>query len=182
MPVRTGVVGVGVHGTHHVRLLSAIEDVELSGIVDINRNVADSVSSEFKVRAFPSIEKLLEHVDCVSVAVPTSAHFEVVQECLLKGKSVLVEKPIAASVSEAEFMIDEAEKRGLVLSVGHIERFNSAYRSIMEHNIRPVFIESHRLSVFNPRGVDVVLERDRGDNHHDGDHRSSNGITKAGGI
>jgi len=160
MPVRTGVVGVGVHGTHHVRLLSAIEDVELSGIVDIDSDVADRVSSEFKVRAFPSIEMLLEHVDCVSVAVPTSAHFEIVKKCLLRGKSVLVEKPIAASVSEAEVMIDEAEKRGLILSVGHIERFNSAYRSIMEYNIHPLFIESHRLSVFNPRGIDVAVVHD----------------------
>ncbi len=160
MAIYAGVIGVGVHGCHHVRLLSSLKNVELSGIYDINRIDADRVASEYGTTAFNTLEELLGNVDCVSVAVPTSVHKEVVEECFSKNKSVLVEKPIAATVSEADEMIAEAEKRGLVLSVGHVERFNSAYRSVMKFNTQPLFIESHRLAVFNPRGTDVAVVLD----------------------
>ncbi|HUT62524.1 MAG TPA: Gfo/Idh/MocA family oxidoreductase [Anaerolineae bacterium] len=160
MPVRAGVIGIGVHGLHHVRVLSEMEDVELSGIYDINQTVSKRVASQFGTIGYDTLEKLLNNVDCVTVAVPTLYHCDVVIECLSKGKSVLVEKPIASHVAEADRMITEAEKRRLVLSVGHIERFNSAYRTIPSNNVSPVFIESHRLSEFNPRGTDVAVVLD----------------------
>ena len=160
MSVRIGVIGIGVHGIHHVKLLSSMEDVDFSGIYDVNKNVGEKVASEFGIKSFDSLEHLLENVDCVSVAVPTSVHHEVVMKCLSRDKSVLVEKPIASNIEESSNMIAEAEKRRLVFSVGHIERFNSAYRSVMSSEMSPVFIESHRLAVFSPRGTDVAVVLD----------------------
>ena len=160
MSVRIGVIGIGVHGIHHVKLLSSMEDVDFSGIYDVNKNVGEKVAAEFGIKSFDSLEHLLENVDCVSVAVPTSVHHEVVMKCLSRDKSVLVEKPIASNIEESSNMIAEAEKRRLVFSVGHIERFNSAYRSVMSSEMSPVFIESHRLAVFSPRGTDVAVVLD----------------------
>ncbi|MFC1489913.1 Gfo/Idh/MocA family protein [Candidatus Latescibacterota bacterium] len=160
MSIRIGVIGCGVHGMHHVRLLSSMKNVEFPGIYDSDEEVRKKVAAEFSVKAFDSIDELLENVDCVSIVVPTSKHYEVVMKCLTKDKSVLVEKPISSTVEEAETMIAEAKKRGIVFGVGHIERFNPAYRSVMESDLSPVFIESHRLAVFNPRGTDVAVVLD----------------------
>lgn len=160
MAVCVGVIGVGVHGLQHVRLLSGLKDVELSGIYDTNQAETNRIASEFGTSAYAGLDELLSRVDCVIVAVPTSAHCEIVIECLSRGIPVLVEKPIAASVSEADEMIALAEKLGLPLAVGHIERFNSAYRSVMNTAAHPVFIESDRLAVFNPRGTDVAVVLD----------------------
>ncbi len=176
MPVRIGVIGIGVHGLHHVRLLSQMEEAELTGIYDIDAGESKKAAQEFGTVAFGTLDDLLDRVDCVTVAVPTTSHYEVVSSCFKHGKHVLVEKPIAMSVSEAEAMTAEAAKHGRVLSIGHIERFNSAYRNVTKniqednsqstiHNsqfnkVSPVFIESHRLAVFNPRGTDVAVVLD----------------------
>jgi predicted dehydrogenase len=160
MSVRIGVIGCGVHGMHHVRLLSKMENIEFAGIYDCDEEVRNKVAGEFSLNAFNSIDALLEKVDCVSIVVPTSNHHEVVMKCLANHKSVLVEKPISSTVAEAEEMIAEAEKRDVVFGVGHIERFNPAYRSVMSADLSPVFIESHRLAVFNPRGTDVAVVLD----------------------
>ena len=158
--IRAGVIGVGVHGMHHVRLLSAMTDTELVGIYDADQAHAAEVADQFGVTAFDSIPALLSEVDAVSVVAPTSRHYDVVMQCFAGGRHVLVEKPIAATVAQADEMIAEASTRGLVLAVGHIERFNPAYRAIAGHDVHPLFIESHRLSVFNPRGTDVAVVLD----------------------
>ena len=160
MPLHAGVIGVGVHGLHHVRLLSSMGNVDFSGIYDKDKDVCARVASEYDTTGFDTLEHLLEHVDCVFVAVPTSSHHDVVMKCFAMGKPVLVEKPIALTVDEADSMIAEAVKRKLVFAVGHIERFNSAYRSVMSSESTPVFIESHRLAVYNPRGTDVAVVLD----------------------
>ncbi|MDP2984273.1 MAG: Gfo/Idh/MocA family oxidoreductase [Candidatus Latescibacter sp.] len=160
MAIRVGVVGVGVHGLHHVRILSTLPEIELAGIFDIRPAVCETAAAQFRIRPFSSLTQLLDSVDCVTVAVPTSAHHEVVLECLGHDRSVLVEKPIAVSTSEADDMIREADKRRLTLAVGHLERFNAAYRSIQNELVKPAFVESHRLSVFNPRGTDVAVVLD----------------------
>ncbi len=161
MPIRIGVVGVGVHGLHHVRLLSSMQDIVFAGVYDIDPEVRSKVAGDLETIPHDTLDSLLATTDCVTVAVPTTAHRDIALECLKKGNSVLVEKPVATTVSEAEEMIDEADKHGLVLSVGHIERFNSAYRSVTEEStLNPGFIESHRLSVFNPRGTDVAVVLD----------------------
>lgn len=158
MAIRVGVVGVGVHGLHHVKILSALPEIEFKGIYDIRPAIYEA--EQFHCTQFSSLKKLLDAVDCVTVAVPTSEHHKTVLECLGRDKSVLVEKPVAASTAEADDMIREADKRGLILAVGHLERFNSAYRSIQNALVKPAFIESHRLSVLNPRGTDVAVVLD----------------------
>jgi len=160
MAIKIGVVGVGVHGTHHLRLLSSMKGAELVGIFDTAAAEAKEKAAEFSTRAFPSLESLLDEVDCVSVAVPTTAHFDVVNACFDHGRPVLVEKPIAVTVDEAERLVAHAKEKSLPFGVGHIERFNSAYRSIAGSGVLPVFIESHRLAIFNPRGTDVAVVLD----------------------
>jgi predicted dehydrogenase len=145
---------------HHVRLLSSMNDVEFPGIYDCNEDVRKRVAGDFSVNAYESVDALCENVDCVSVVVPTSNHHETVMRCLDAGKSVLVEKPISSTVTEADEMIAKAENSGLVFGVGHIERFNSTYRSVASDDLSPKFIESHRLAVFNPRGTDVAVVLD----------------------
>jgi predicted dehydrogenase len=158
--LRVGVIGVGHLGQHHARLYAALPDAVLSGVADINTDRARMVSERHRVPAYTDRAELLGRVDAVSVAVPTSAHHEVVRACLEAGVHVLVEKPIAVTPAEARELVDLARKRRLALQVGHIERFNPVMQAMRPHIRRPGFIECHRLSPFGERGtdVDVVLD------------------------
>jgi predicted dehydrogenase len=158
--VRVGVVGVGHVGRHHARLYRTIAGVTLVGIRDIDRPKAAQIASELGVRDFDSLPALLEEVDAVSVAVPTISHAEVTLACVRAGVHVLVEKPIAATVPQADAMIRAARAAKVVLMVGHVERFNPAIVAVRQHLEMPLFIEAHRLAQFVPRctDVDVVLD------------------------
>ena len=160
MSIRIGVVGCGVHGLHHVRLLTAREDAVLAGIYDTDPATAERVSAEYGMSAYGSLAELLKNVDAVSVVSSTTTHYDTVMTALDAGCHVLVEKPVAVTVPEADAMIAEAKRLGLVLEVGHIERFNAAYRSVSALGMHPLFIESHRLAAFNPRGTDVAVVLD----------------------
>jgi predicted dehydrogenase len=160
MSLRIGVVGCGVHGMHHVRLLTAREDAVLAGVYDSDPKTAEQVSADHGVTAYGTLAELLKNVDAVSVVSPTTTHHDIVMTALGAGCHVLVEKPIAATVSEADEMVAEAKRLGLVLAVGHIERFNAAFRSVSALGMHPLFIESHRLAAFNPRGTDVAVVLD----------------------
>ncbi len=159
-PVKVGVIGVGHLGQHHARLFASLPGASLVGVVDLNADRAGQVASRHQVTVFRDAPTLLKEVDAVSVAVPTSAHHEVAKMCLDAGVHVLVEKPITVRVEEARELVEGANKRGLVLQVGHIERFNPAIMALRPHIHRPGFIECHRLSPFGERGtdVDVVLD------------------------
>ncbi len=155
-----GVVGVGHLGRHHARLYQAIPSVILAGISDIDSVRGQQIGEEFEVPYFPELSALLELVDAVSVAVPTSAHHEIVMASLNAGCHVLVEKPITSQVWEGEELVRLAEVKGKILQVGHIERFNpivELMRPLVQH---PGFIECHRLSPFQTRGTDVDVVRD----------------------
>lgn len=158
--IRVGVIGVGHLGQHHARLYANLPQAALVGVVDLNPERAGTVASRHQVSVFPDLCALLKEVDAVSVAVPTSAHHGVVKACLETGVHVLVEKPITARVEEARELVELGKKRGLVLQVGHIERFNPVLTALRPHIHRPGFIECHRLSPFGERGtdVDVVLD------------------------
>ncbi len=160
MATRIGVIGVGVHGMHHVRLLSSMGEAVFAGVYDADPMAADRVGKEFGVHICRTPQELFDIVDCVSVVSPTITHHEIVMAALDAGRHVLVEKPIAATVAEADELVAESARRGLVMAVGHIERFNPAYRSVAPLGFAPLFIESHRLSVFNPRGTDVAVVLD----------------------
>jgi predicted dehydrogenase len=158
--LKTGVVGVGHLGYHHARNLASLPEAELVGIADTNQQRAREVAAELGIRAFSDYRELVPLVDAVSIAVPTSKHFEVTEYFLARKKHVLLEKPIATTMEEAEELIRLGEENGVTLQVGHLERFNAAVQTMRERISKPMFIESHRLAQFTPRGcdVDVVLD------------------------
>ncbi|HEY6084729.1 MAG TPA: Gfo/Idh/MocA family oxidoreductase, partial [Nitrospira sp.] len=146
-------------GQHHARLYASLPGVELIGVTDQSAERAKAIGDKYGVRTFP-LNDLLSHVDVVSVAVPTSAHYQVAKACLQAGKHVLIEKPITVTSAEAHELIHLARIHSLCLQVGHSERFNPVMQVVRPHIGRPVFIECHRLSSFSERGtdVDVVLD------------------------
>ncbi len=158
--IRVGVIGVGHLGRHHVRWYRSLPGVTVVGVMDIDQDKATTIAAEHGTRAFLSAESLIDAVDAVSIAVPTIAHAAVAIPALQASRHVLVEKPIASTVSDAEAMTRTARARGVVLHVGHVERFNPAFRAVRAHLDAPLFIEAHRLARFAPRAtdVDVVLD------------------------
>jgi predicted dehydrogenase len=158
--VPVGVVGVGALGRHHARHFAAQHGAELVGVFDASRERADEVATQVGTRAFDTLEELLGAVQAVSIAVPTTYHRDVGLECLGRGVSVLMEKPLAQSLAEADELLDEAARHDLVFAVGHIERFNGAVRAAVEYLDQPLFLEGIRLSPFQPRGTDVAVVLD----------------------
>ena len=158
--LRVGVVGVGHLGYHHARNFALLPEVELVGVADTNDQRASEVAEEFHTKPFRSYEELARLVDAVSIAVPTSRHFEVAGHFLGRAKHVLLEKPIAATLEQADELIRLSEEHNATLQIGHLERFNAAVQILRERIRNPMFIESHRLAPFTPRGcdVDVVLD------------------------
>lgn len=155
MSLRIAVVGVGHLGRHHARILSSLTGAELVGIVDKNHARADEVASATGTRAFVDYREVLGLVDAVVLAVPTEIHAEIAVACLEAGAAVLVEKPMARSVHEADAMIDEASRAGVVLAVGQTERFNPAVAAAQPFVTDPRFIEVHRLGTFPERSLDI---------------------------
>jgi predicted dehydrogenase len=160
LTLRVGVVGVGALGQHHARVYAQLPDVRLVGVHDTSPERAAEVAGRHGTRVFAEVEALLDEVDAVSVAVPTVDHHRTALAALQAGKDVLVEKPMAATLAEADDLIRVAAERGVLLQVGHIERFNPVVDVLGEHAGRPRFIEVHRLASFSPRSldIDVVLD------------------------
>jgi len=159
-PVRVGVVGVGALGRHHARVWAALEGAELVGVHDIDTARAEAVASEFGCPVCPDLESLLAAAQAVSVAVPTVDHHVVARQALETGRDVLLEKPMTATLAQADDLVDLAQQTGARLQVGHIERFNPATEVLLGAVKAPRFIEVHRLGSFSPRSldVDVVLD------------------------
>jgi len=159
-PLPIGVIGVGALGRHHARHLATFHGVDLVGVFDADPERSRAVADEVGTRAYPDVEGLLRDVRAVTVAVPTGAHGSVGLQALEAGVAVLMEKPLAASLEEADRLVAAADRRGVQLQVGHIERFNQAVRAAQEH-IRDVrYVESTRLAPFQPRGTDVPVVLD----------------------
>jgi predicted dehydrogenase len=160
-PIRVAVVGVGEFGRNHVRVWREIEGAELAGVVDLDADRARKVAAEFGTRAIPSLDALAgERVEAVSLAVPTREHAPVGCRLLDAGLDVLVEKPMAASLEEADRLIASAKRSGRVLQVGHVERFNPAVVAAQRIVSRPLFFEVHRLGIFTPRSLDIDVVYD----------------------
>ena len=158
--MKAGVLGVGSLGFHHARILRELSGAEMAGVYDDDPARLKKVSAELGVRAFRSRDELLETVDAAVIAVPTTAHAEVALAAIDAGVHLLIEKPIAHTLAEAEAIVDAANARGLVVATGHVERFNGALRACEPYLDDPRFIESHRLAPFNPRGTDVAVVLD----------------------
>jgi len=159
-PLRIGVVGTGSLGYHHARILREIPTVAFRGFYEANAERAGTVQRELGVRAYPTLDALLDDVDAVSIVVPTPRHHEVAMAALAKGKHLLIEKPITVTLGEADELLALAERQGVIVQIGHIERFNRAIRAAMPYIDRPLFIDSDRLAPFNPRGSDVAVVLD----------------------
>jgi len=158
--LRAGVIGVGALGRHHARVWSQVPGATLAGVHDEDAARAAEVAAQHGCRAYPDLASLLAQTDAVSVAVPTSLHHAVAKQALEAGRDVLVEKPITATLAEADDLVACAKSRGRVLQVGHIERFNPATAALLQAGRGARFVEVHRLGSFSPRSldVDVVLD------------------------
>jgi predicted dehydrogenase len=159
-PLRIGVIGAGHLGSLHAKMLSDMPGVSLSGVYDIDTERAKSVAGQYGTAAAGTLDALLDLVDGVTIATSTNAHCAVALKALERGKHVFLEKPITETVQEAETLCSAASGRGLLIQVGHIERFNPAILALEKYRIAPMFVESHRLSQFNPRGTDVGVVLD----------------------
>ena len=161
-PIRIGVIGVGNMGQHHTRVLSMLKDVELVGVSDTNVERGLDTASKYRVRFFEDYRELLPHVDAVCVAVPTRFHHAVGMTCLQEGIHVLIEKPIAASISEAESLVNAAAQFQCILQVGHIERFNPAFQELSKvlKTEELLALEAHRMSPYSDRANDVSVVLD----------------------
>ncbi len=159
-PIRVAVVGVGDFGRNHARVWRALDGATLVGVVDTNPDRARKVAAEFACEAIADISTLKGRVDAVSLAVPTVEHSRIGCQLLEQGIDVLVEKPIAASLEEADALIAAARRGNRILQAGHLERFNPAVVAAEKIVTRPLFFEVHRLGVFSPRSLDVDVVYD----------------------
>jgi predicted dehydrogenase len=158
--VRVGVIGVGYLGKFHAEKYSRMDNVQLMGVVDVNRSLAEEVAARFDTRAFADLQDLIGHVDAVSIVVPTEDHFAVAAKCLNHDLDVMIEKPMTATLEQADELIKIAESRGRIMQIGHLERFNPAVIALKDIVHNPMFIEAHRLSIFKDRSTDVSVVLD----------------------
>jgi predicted dehydrogenase len=158
--IKIGVIGTGSLGQHHARVCTELANAELTGVCDSSPERAREIAARHKVPFYQDHHELLEKVDAVSIVVPTILHHQVARDALSAGKHVLVEKPITATVAQAEELVALAEARKLKLQVGHIERFNPALRAAAGHIHDPKFIECVRISPFGGRNTDVPVALD----------------------
>ena len=159
-PLRIGVAGVGHLGKLHVKMLADMPGVQLAGVFDTDETKAKSVAAEYGTRAWSTLDALMEQVDAITVATTTTAHFAVASEALQRGVHVFLEKPITETVAEANEICRLARERNVIVQVGHIERFNPAILALEGFPLQPLFVESHRLAQFKPRGTDVAVVLD----------------------
>lgn len=158
--LKAGVLGAGHLGKIHLRLLNQSKKYELVGFYDADINNAQKIVEEFGYTYFDSIEKLIDAVDVVDIVTPTLSHYDCAKQAISKGKHIFIEKPITNTVEEAEAIRTLVAEYGVKGQVGHVERFNPAFKAV-KHQIKdPMFIETHRLAEFNPRGTDVPVVLD----------------------
>ena len=159
--VSVGIVGVGHLGKHHVKHLTAMDNVECVGLYDIDEARATVIADKYNVKYYDSLEALLNDCDAVTIVTPTDTHFHIASDCLTAGKHVFIEKPITKSVAEAEQLLTLANTNEVLIQVGHIERLNPALVSLNNYSISPKYIEIQRLAPYDVRGTDVPVVLDK---------------------
>jgi predicted dehydrogenase len=155
--IKVGIIGVGHLGRLHANLYREIETADIIGIYDIDREKARKIGNELGLTPFSEFEELIDAAEAVNIVTPTTTHFEVARAALEKECHLFIEKPVTAQEHEAEELIALAEQKQKIIQVGHIERFNAAIMALSDVPLQPLFIESHRLASFNPRGTDVAV-------------------------
>ncbi len=158
--VKIGVIGAGHLGKIHIKLLKEIEGFELVGFYDLDKDAAKIVSEELDVKYFNNYEDLLSQIDAIDIVTPTISHYDSAVSALKKGKHIFIEKPVTNTLEEAEQLIKLVNEAEVKAQVGHVERFNPAFLASKDSISNPMFIETHRLAQFNPRGTDVPVVLD----------------------
>lgn len=158
--LKIGVIGAGHLGSIHIRLLSNNDNASISGIYDVNQERAKEISNINNVYSFYSLDDIISSSDALIIASTTIYHYEIAEKCLNAGKHCFIEKPITDTYENALKLIDLAEKKSLLLQVGHVERFSPVISAIKDYKINPLFIEGHRMSQFKPRATDVSVIHD----------------------
>src|SRR6266478_9230391 len=158
--LRVGVVGVGHIGSNHARLYAEIPSADFTAIYDVDLARGNCIGEKFSAAAAKSLDEFIEMVDAASVATPTSTHYEVAQVLLTRGKHLLIEKPITDNTKHAAELAELAARNGLILQVGHVERFNPVLSALEKHLTHPRFIEAHRLRPYSERGTDIGVVLD----------------------
>jgi predicted dehydrogenase len=160
MSLPVGVIGTGHLGSLHAKMYAQIPDVTFVGVYDEDPARATAVAAECGTRAFASVDELLGAVRAVSIVTPTKTHAEIALRAIERGVHVFIEKPITTTIAEARSVAERAQAKKVKVQVGHIERFNPAILALEKYDLKPMFVESHRLSQFNPRGTDVAVVLD----------------------
>ncbi len=158
--LRIGILGAGHLGRFHIQQAMEIEDLDVVGFFDLDAEKVKAAEEEFNIPGFASMEELIDKVDIVDVVTPTLSHFDCASSALRKFKHVFVEKPITNTIEEARTLLNLVHEANVKVQVGHVERFNPAFVAAKDHIKNPQFIETHRLSEFNPRGTDVSVVLD----------------------
>lgn len=159
--LKIGVLGAGHLGKIHIRLIKELRsEYDLIGFYDPSDENATIAQEQFDIRRYESIEELIDAADCIDIVTPTIAHYECASLAIRKTKHVFIEKPVTETVEEAKSLMNLALEAGVKVQVGHVERFNPAFTSALHYFNRPMFIETHRLAQFNPRGTDVPVVLD----------------------
>lgn len=163
MKIKAGVIGCGHLGKLHIKNVKEIEeenkDVKLVGIYDVNTEEANGLAEKYGIKAFGTLGEMLNEVNAVLIVTPTTTHYEIAKETLKRNIHTFIEKPVTETLQEAEDL-EVLKQAGTIVQVGHIERFNPAILAVEKYNITPLFIETHRLAQFNPRGTDVSVIKD----------------------
>ena len=158
--LKVGVVGCGHLGKIHIKLLIQSKNYSLSGIYDSNSKISELAALDFKCKAYQTFESMLEEIDILDIVTPTPSHFEYAKIAIEKGIHVFIEKPVCSNIFESNELINISKSHDVKIQVGHVERFNPAYTAVEKNINKPMFIESHRLAKFNPRGTDVSVVLD----------------------
>jgi predicted dehydrogenase len=162
--IRIGITGTGHLGKMHLKNIKELERehgyIKLTGVFDTDTAKAKEAAEKFSVKIFSSMQELVNETDCVLIVTPTSTHFEIASELIRSNKHLFIEKPVTTGPEEAYILKDMLKDKNLIVQIGHIERFNPALLAVEKHELKPLFIESHRLSTYNPRGTDVSVIQD----------------------
>ncbi|MEI6409247.1 MAG: Gfo/Idh/MocA family oxidoreductase, partial [Bacteroidota bacterium] len=155
--LKIGLLGAGHLGKIHLKCILATDCWQFEGFYDLDEKNAAGVISQFQVKRFNSYEEMLEVVDAVDIVTPTVSHYELAAKAIKAGKHVFIEKPVTETVAEGAALLELAARFGVKVQVGHVERFNPAFSALKGMTLNPMFIESHRLAAFQPRGTDVSV-------------------------
>lgn len=153
--IKVGILGVGRMGQYHLNILNNLPEVQLVGISDINKELLGELSYKFDVNVYENYKKLIKKCDAVFIATPTSTHYEYAKECLSINKHILLEKPMTTNLDQAREIVELCKKKGLILQIGHVERFNGAVQQLKKIIMNPLYIDSTRIGPYDSRVSDV---------------------------